>query len=112
MSGSFENIDVPPTLVSFAVTTDSVDSIISPEFKKNGSKVYLIKPEYRENNLPCAESLKSVFKRVTNLMREGKVLSAYTPTWGGSAEAILKMAMGNGIGFKYNNNISTNIISF
>jgi len=107
MSGSFENIDVPPTLVSFAVTTDSVDSIISPEFKKNGSKVYLIKPEYRENNLPCAESLKSVFERVTNLMREGKVLSAYTPTYGGIAEAILKMAMGNGIGFKYNDSIST-----
>ena len=107
MSGSFENIDVPPTLVSFAVTTDSVENIISPEFKKAGSKVYIIKPEYNENSLPCAESLKSVFNRVTKLMRDGKVLSAYTPTYGGIAEAILKMAMGNGIGFKYNENIST-----
>ena len=106
MSGSFENIDVPPTLVSFAVTTDSVDDIISPEFKKAGSKVYIIKPEYNENNLPCAQSLKSVFDRVTALMRDGKVLSAYTPTYGGIAEAILKMTMGNGIGFKYNEDIT------
>ena len=107
MSGSFENIDVPPTLVSFAVTTDNVDSIISPEFKKAGNKVYLIKPEYCENDLPCAQSLKSVFDRVTKLMRDGKVLSAYTPTYGGIAEAILKMAMGNNIGFKYNDAISS-----
>ena len=106
MSGSFENIDVPPTLVSFAVTTDSVDSIISPEFKKAGSKVYIIKPLYNENNLPDAASLKKVFARVTKLMRGGKVLSAYTPTYGGIAEAILKMAMGNGIGFKYDASVT------
>ncbi len=106
MSGSFENIDVPPTLVSFAVTTDDINCVISPEFKKAGSKVYMIKPEYNENNLPDAISLKSVFDRVTKLMRDGKVLSAYTPTYGGVAEAILKMAMGNNIGFKYSENVS------
>ncbi len=106
MSGSFEDIDVPPTLVSFAVTTDSVDNIISPEFKKGGSKVYLLKPSYNENNLPQAASLKEVFTRVNALMREGKVLSCYTPTYGGIAEAILKMAMGNGIGFKYSEKVS------
>ncbi len=106
MSGSFENIDVPPTLVSFAVTTDSVDNIISPEFKKAGSNVYLIKPEYDENSLPVAESLKKNFVLVTKLMREGKVLSAYTPTYGGIAEAVLKMTIGNGIGFAYNNEIA------
>ena len=106
MSGSFENIDVPPTLVSFAVTTDSVDNILSPEFKKAGSKVYMIKPEYTENNLPAAESLKAVFERITSLMREGKVLSCYTPTYGGIAEAILKMAMGNGIGFAYDSKMT------
>ena len=106
MSGSFENIDVPPTLVSFAVTTDSIDNIVSPEFKKAGSKVYIVKPDYNENGLPCAQSLKDVFSYVTSLMREGKVLSCYTPTYGGIAEAILKMAMGNGIGFKYDNNVS------
>ena len=106
MSGSFENIDVPPTLVSFAVTTDDINCVISPEFKKSGSKVYMIKPEYNENNLPDATSLKNVFDRVTKLMRDGKVLSAYTPTYGGVAEAILKMAMGNNIGFKYSENVS------
>ena len=106
MSGSFENIDAPPTLVSFAVTTDSVDDIVSPEFKKAGSKVYIIKPDYNENSLPQAASLKEVFARVTSLMRAGKVLSCYTPTYGGVAEAILKMAMGNGIGFKYDANVT------
>ena len=106
MSGSFENIDVPPTLVSFAVTTDDINCVISPEFKKSGSKVYIIKPEYNEDNLPDATSLKNVFDRVTKLMRSGKVLSAYTPTYGGVAEAILKMAMGNNIGFKYSDNVS------
>ena len=110
MSGSFENIDVPPTLVSFAVTTDSVDNIISPEFKKAGSKVYLVKPQYDKNGLPVADSLKEIFARVTNLMREGKVLSCYTPTYGGIAEAILKMAMGNGIGFAYSSELSVNDI--
>ena len=105
MSGSFENIDVPPTLVSFAVTTDDVKNIISPEFKKAGSKVYLIKSEYDENNLPVAASVKKVFDTVTSLQRSGKVLSCYTPTYGGIAEAILKMAMGNGIGFKYDENM-------
>ena len=110
MSGSFENIDVPPTLVSFAVTTDSVDSIISPEFKKAGSKVYLVKPQYDKNGLPVADSLKEIFARVTTLMREGKVLSCYTPTYGGIAEAILKMAMGNGIGFAYSSELSVNDI--
>jgi len=105
MSGSFENIDVPPTLVSFAVTTDDVKNIISPEFKKAGSKVYLIKSEYDENNLPVAASVKKVFDTVTSLQRSGKVLSCYTPTYVGIAEAILKMAMGNGIGFKYDENM-------
>ncbi|MBQ3022324.1 MAG: phosphoribosylformylglycinamidine synthase [Clostridia bacterium] len=107
MSGSFENIDVPPTLVSFAVTTDSVDNIISPEFKKAGSNVYLVKPEYDENNLPVAESVKKEFAFVTKLIRDGKVLSCYTPTYGGIAEAVLKMAMGNGIGFSYKETVST-----
>ena len=107
MSGTFEDIDVPPTLVSFAVTTDSVHNIISPEFKKAGNRVYLIKPEYDKNGLPVASSLKVVFSRVTALIRAGKVFSCYTPTYGGVAEAVLKMAMGNGIGFAYNADISS-----
>ena len=110
MSGSFEDLDVPPTLVSFAVTTDKVDNIISPEFKKAGNKVYLLCPVYDENGLPYTPSLLSVFERVTKLMREGKVKAAYTPTIGGIAEAVMKMAFGNGFGFKYNDELSKEAI--
>ena len=106
MSGSFEKLDVPPTLISFAVTTDKVDCVISPEFKNAGSKVVLLKPEYDKNGLPVAESLLKLYAEVTKLMREGKVLSAYTPTIGGVAEAIMKMSMGNGFGFAFDGKLS------
>ncbi|MBR5899984.1 MAG: phosphoribosylformylglycinamidine synthase [Clostridia bacterium] len=108
MSGSFEDLDVPPTLVSFAVTNDKVKNIISPEFKGAGHKVVLIAPELDENGLPKAQSLIDNFNLVTKLMREGKVLSAYTPCYGGIAEAILKMCLGNGVGFNYDDNLSLN----
>ena len=101
MSGSFEKLDVPPTLISFAVTTDKCDNVISPEFKKAGSKVVLLTPEYDEAGLPKKESLLALFDKVTALMRDGKVLAAYTPTIGGVAEAVMKMAMGNGYGFSF-----------
>ena len=102
MSGTFEDIDVPPTLVSFAVTTDKVPNIVSPEFKKAGSKVVLLAPIYdKDTNLPNTESQIRIFNRVTELMREGKVLSAYTPTYGGIGEAVMKMCFGNGFGFKF-----------
>ncbi len=101
MSGSFEDLDVPPTLVSFAVTTGKTDEVITNNFKKAGSRVVLLKPEYNEDHLPVAESLIALFNKVTALMREGKVLSAYTPTYGGVAEAVLKMAMGDGFGFDF-----------
>ena len=101
MSGSFENIDVPPTLVSFAVTTGKTDEVVSPEFKAAGHKVVLLTPEYDENGLPVTASLKAIFDTVTTLMREGKVVSAYTPTYGGVAEGVFKMCVGNGIGFDY-----------
>ena len=106
MSGSFEDLDVPPTLVSFAVTMDKTDNIITNDFKASGHSVVLIKPEYDENNLPRANSLKSVFAQVTKLMREGKVAAAYTPAYGGVAEAVMKMAFGNDIGFKFADGVS------
>ncbi len=106
MSGSFEDIDVPPTLVSFAVTTEKVDSIVSPEFKGAGHNVCLVKPEYDENGLPVTSSLKEVFAKVNNLLSSGKALAAYTPTLGGVAEAVMKMCFGNDIGFKFEENIS------
>ena len=106
MSGSFEHIDVPPTLVSFAVTTGKVDRVVSPEFKNAGSKVVLLKPEYDENGLPVTESLVSVYQKVVELLKEGEAVSAYTPTYGGVAEGVLKSAIGNGIGFKYEDSVS------
>jgi phosphoribosylformylglycinamidine synthase len=106
MSGTFENIDVPPTLVSFAVTTENVDRILSPEFKGANHKVVLLKPEYKEGGLPVIKSLKQNFDIVNNLIKEGKVYASYTPTYGGVAEAIMKMAFGNDIGFTYNNTLT------
>ncbi len=108
MSGSFEKLDVPPTLVSFAVTTDDTSNIISPEFKQAGHKVVYLKPEYDENNLPVTESLKAVYNTVSKLVREKKVVAAYTPTYGGIAEAIMKMGFGNDIGFEFNNELDIN----
>ena len=101
MSGTFEDIHVPPTLVSFAVTTEKTDSIISPEFKKADSNVYLFKAETDKKGLPTGQSLKKLYDKITGLSRSGKVLACYTPGIGGIAEAILKMTMGNEIGFRY-----------
>ena len=106
MSGSFEDIDVPPTLVSFAVTTEKLKNIISPEFKKAGSKVVIIKPEYNADNLPETASLLKVYDEVHALVEAGKAAAVYTPCMGGAAEAVLKMAMGNGIGFEFDKALS------
>ena len=106
MSGSFEDLDVPPTLVSFAVTTDKVQNIVSPEFKNAGSKVIVLRPEYDENGLPVVASLMKQFDTVTELMRSGKVSACYTPGMGGIAEAVMKMCFGNGLGFEYEANVS------
>ncbi len=101
MSGTFENISVPPTLISFAVTTDKLKSIHSPEFKKAGNNLYYIEPKYVDG-LPEAKSLIEVFSKVRKLMDEGKCVSAYTLGYGGVAEAVLKMSLGNKLGCKYN----------
>lgn len=105
MSGSFENINVPPTLVSFAISTAKTKDIISPEFKKSKNKVYLIKPKYDKNGLPETKSLLSIFYKINNLMKNKKILSCYTLTYGGIAEAVYKMCIGNGFGFEYNSKI-------
>ncbi|MBE6935570.1 MAG: phosphoribosylformylglycinamidine synthase [Ruminococcaceae bacterium] len=106
MSGTFEDIDVPPTLVSFAVTTGKSDEVISPEFKAAGHRVAWLRPEYDAAGLPVVESEKALFDTVTRLMREGRVAAAYTPTYGGVAEAVMKMAFGNEIGFAYDEKLT------
>ena len=106
MSGSFEDMDVPPTLVSFAVTTEKVGSIVPNELKKAGDKVILIAPEYDENGLPVTASLLNVFSKVHELLASGRAVAAYTPGYGGVAEAVMKMAFGNALGFTFNDNLS------
>ena len=101
MSGTFEDIHVPPTLVSFAVGVCDAANVKSNEFKKEQNKVGLIAPEYRANGLPVAESQTSVFNHVTELLRSGKAVTAYAIGAGGMAAAAFKMAVGNGFGFKF-----------
>ncbi len=101
MSGSFESLDVPPTLVSFAVTTGKTDEVITNDAKTSGHKLIVLRPEYESNGLPSAKSLINTFNKVTKLMRQSKVYSAYTPTFGGVAEAVYKMCIGNGLGFEF-----------
>ncbi len=111
MSGTFEKLDVPPTLVSFAVTTDKIKNIISPEFKEAGNKVVLLSPIYdADTNLPNTESQIRIFNRVTELMRKGIVKSCYTPTLGGIGEAVMKMCFGNGLGFTFDSNMCSKAI--
>ena len=104
MSGSFEDIHVPPTLVSFAVGVCPAKNIISGEFKRAGSHIGWLKPEYRANGTPDPDSQKALFDKVTRLIRSGEVLSAYAVGKGGVASAAFRMAMGNGFGVMFDDN--------
>ncbi len=100
MSGSFEDLDVPPTLISFAVAIDKLANIVSPEFKRAGSRVALIQPAYQMDDLlPETDSLLAAFGAVEKLVREGSALSVSTPGFGGLAEVLFKACLGNRIGF-------------
>jgi len=101
MSGSFENLDVPPTLVSFAVSTTRTDRVVSTEFKHAGNKVYIITPCFDENKVPQFDSVREVFRTVERLIAEGKVASAWTIGYGGVCEGITKMCLGNRLGFDF-----------
>ena len=100
MSGTFEHIDVPPTLVSFAVSTAKSDKIISAEFKLPCSDIYYIAPAYDENGMPDFDSVKKVFATVEKAIADGTALSVWTLAHGGIAEGIFKMSLGNRIGAK------------
>ena len=110
MSGTFEKLDVPPTLVSFAVTTEKIPNIVSPEFKSAGDKVWLLRAHRNSDNLPETSDLLSMFEVVTSLTHSGRAKAVYTPGMGGIAEAVMKMAFGNGIGFEFNPSLSVNDI--
>ena len=101
MSGSFEQMDVPPTLVSFAVTTEKTGAIVSNECKHAGDKLVLLNPVYGADGLPETGSLLAVYEKVHALFSSGKAVAAYTPGFGGAAEAVLKMCIGNGFGCRF-----------
>ena len=101
MSGSFEQMDVPPTLVSFAVTTEKTGAIVSNECKRAGDKLVLLTPAYGADGLPETASLLAVYETVHALLSSGKAVAAYTPGFGGAAEAALKMCIGNGFGCRF-----------
>lgn len=100
MSGTFEQINVPPTLVSFAVSTAKADKIISAEFKLPFSKLYYICPKYDENMLPDFDSVKAVYDAAEKAVASGKALSVWSIAGGGIAEGIFKMSLGNHVGAK------------
>ena len=101
MSGSFEDLDVPPTLVSFAVAVDKLANVVSPEFKGAGHRVALIQPTYQVDDLlPESASLLTAFRTVESLVREGKALSVSTAGFGGLAEILFKACLGNRLGFE------------
>lgn len=110
MSGTFENVDVPPTLVSFAVSTADAEEIVSQEFKQSGSQVALLLPKYDENGLPDFNSVKEVFDTVQDLIKRRRATACFALTSGGVAEAVVKMAIGNGIGFKLDKDLPNEVL--
>ncbi|MDD2954706.1 MAG: phosphoribosylformylglycinamidine synthase [Oscillospiraceae bacterium] len=100
MSGTFENIDVPPTLVSFAVSTAKAEKVVSTEFKAAGHPVYMLLPEYDKDGLPVFDSVRATFDKMEALIASGKVLSCWSISAGGPMDGVIKMGMGNHIGFK------------
>ena len=98
MSGTFKDLDVPPTLVSFAVDPVKMYNVISPEFKNAGNAIVKVNVSYDENDLPVFDELKKNFAKISELVKEGKIVSAATIGVGGIAAAVTKMAFGNDIG--------------
>ncbi|ERI05371.1 phosphoribosylformylglycinamidine synthase [Atopobium sp. oral taxon 810] len=108
MSGSFENLDVPPTLVSFATAVGSIDRITSPELKHAGSELWLIKPNYLSDGImPEAKSLLATLDYIQKLIGDKAVSAAATPGYGCLAEALFKMCVGNQIGLTLDETISS-----
>ena len=100
MSGTFEHINVPPTLVSFAVDTVDAEYVVSQEFKKAGSVLAVIKTPTLESGIPDFDILKKNLDKIRELTQAKKVLASYALGYGGLGEAIAKMAFGNKIGFE------------
>ena len=102
MSGTFEHINVPPTLVAFGITTVDANRVISTDFKWEENKLYLIRHTPLDNRMPNVAQLKENWNFVEEQIGEGNIVSAYAIGYGGIAEAACKMSFGNGFGFELN----------
>lgn len=109
MSGTFSIgdtvLDVPPTLISFAVSMGEARRVVSPELEREGSRVVLLRPRW-DGPLPDASSLRALLRLVDDLMERGRVLACATPGFGGVAATVLKMCIGNGLGFAFAEELS------
>ncbi|HFF9301747.1 TPA: phosphoribosylformylglycinamidine synthase [Clostridium perfringens] len=112
MSGSFEELNVPPTLVSFAVGLEKASRIISPEFKNIGSTLVLMKGEKLEDGTLEIDGFKNNLEKLYKLIGEEKVVSAYSLKFGGVSEGITKMSLGNRIGAILNNISKEDLFGF
>lgn len=106
MSGTFKELNVPPTLISFAVTTGDIKNTISNDFKKAESKVILVNTPIKDDFIPDFEELNSNYNLVNKLIKSGQVLSSGSINYGGTIETIAKMCFGNNIGIKLNEEVS------
>jgi len=110
MSGSFNELDVPPTLTSFAVAPVKADAVVSAEFKSADSKVVLFELKRDENDLPVYAEVKKMYEAVNNLVKAGKVKAAAVVKSYGLCETLSKMAFGNMIGLKIDENVTENML--
>ena len=109
MSGSFMDMDVPPTLVSFAICAEKVEHVLSPEFKAAGHPVYLFQAKYTENR-PDYASIKQMWETVNRLCRNGKAISGWACAMGGAAEGVFKMSVGNDVGFRMADGVAPDVL--
>ena len=105
MSGSFNEIDVPPTLVSFAVDTAKTGDIITPELKKAGSTLVLLKIEKDAYDLPVYAQIMDLYTKIREDIQAGRMISAYALDGKGLVAALSKMAFGNGMGFEISHDV-------
>lgn len=101
MSGSYNDMNVPPTLVSFAIAPQDASRLISPEFKAAGHPVYCFDAQFDPDGIPDYDSIMEMWEIVQDTIRTGQVVSAWALSVGGVGEAICKMAVGNDIGFTF-----------
>lgn len=106
MSGSFNDLDVPPTLTSFAVAPMQADKAVSQELKRTDTKLIFFQCTRDENDLPCFDQLKKIYRTVYQLIREKKVYASSVIKYHGLCEAVTKMAFGNQIGVKFVDNLT------